>query len=116
MGSGKIIQARPGLLERDVVVSDKGLDEERDVLVQSTGSDKVNPAQIETRRSHYRFKLTAGSVSWNHVDRLPIIALPVPDWSGAKHDWPIGRILVNRCVPAIAQLISVVLKGLAKIV
>ena len=82
---------------------------------QCAGCDYVNAGQsnpdgltvVSTK------PLLAGT--GNLVHRYAVVALPMPVWSHAKHDWPVRRLLINRSVAVVAQLISVVFESLPKL-
>src|SRR5579864_2629409 len=70
---------------------------------------EVQPAQVKTRGGH-------PSDPCPLVDRDLPCTYAVPDWRNTERYWPVPRILPDRGIPVVHELVAVVLELLAKIV
>src|SRR5712691_6810582 len=91
----------------------RGDKEEGDVLLERAAGQDVQAAQSEAGSGNLLFhRCIKGGV----VDCDFVSAFPAPEGSHAQSDGPVGRVLPDRSVAIIHELVAVVLKLLAKII
>src|SRR5262249_33788814 len=80
---------------------------ERDVLLQRTASQNIEPAEVESGLGEPGY--TAGGIG-----RDLVRALPAPEWRDTQCDRPVGRVLPNWRILVVHQLVAVVFEFLAE--
>ena len=81
---------------------------ERKILFQRAAGVEIQAAEIEAGRSNLLLASRA------LVGRDQVSAHPVPDRRDAESDWPVARVLPDRGVAIIHELIAVVFEFLAE--
>src|SRR6266700_1790280 len=86
---------------------------ERNVLIQGSGRPHIEAGKVEPLLCSCSGVLTGGP---DVIDCLVVYSLPMPLRRDAEGDWEIARLLVDRGVVLVHELISVVTEGLPKVV